>query len=74
MNFNGSVGDLGSSEGNITTYDLSYKGKDLEKLKVYVMEQVKRKGVTAVDRMREEKDKEGWVVSVRVRSVGVGII
>lgn len=69
MNFNGAVGDLGSVS-QATYYDLSYRGKDLERLKVFVMEQVKRKGLTAVDVMKEVKEKEDWVVSVRVRSDG----
>lgn len=73
MKFDGSIGTLSPDTPSCTYYDLCYIGQEPEKMKIYLLEQVKRKGLEMCGPVREDKKDDGFVVSVRVKST-MGIV
>lgn len=62
------------SRPQVVSYEVRYRGSDLRKLKKFIMEKIKRKGLRIIGEMVVSGEKEGkWEVGVRVES-GVGII
>ena len=70
MNFNSrKVGDLGSREENVTSFDISLIGKNGGRVKEQLMEEVKRRGLKVIDFPNVTRMKDGmWSISVRVSS------
>lgn len=71
MNFNGQVGNLGD-KASTTTYEVSYRGADLRKLREFVLKRCREKGLEVLE-VKDEKEKEGFKVTARVKSL-VGIV
>ena len=59
MSFDGNVGDLGSKNENVTTYEIALAGMDVEKMKAYLLKQAKKKGVEALSFSPVEKRDDG---------------
>ena len=70
MSFDGNVGDLGSKAENVTRYELAVAGQDVEKMKEYLLDQAKKKGVEAIDFSPVEKKDDGrYRVGLMVKSL-----
>ena len=70
MRFNSRrVGDLGSREENVTSFDVSLVGKNGGRTKDLLVEEIKRRKLKVIGVPSVTKMKDGlWSVSVRVSS------
>jgi hypothetical protein len=71
MKFDGVVGEV-ESRPSECFYEVSYVGKDVKRLREYVLEQCRRKGLEVVSVTEGERDGDP-MVTARVRSL-VGIL